>query len=104
EAARVAELMTEADLTGADAHGVFRLPQYVQRVQAGGLNPRPHITGDRTAAATALIDGDNGFGHLVMSRAAETAIDLAREAGIGWAGGPRPNPPGARAPYAAMPR
>jgi LDH2 family malate/lactate/ureidoglycolate dehydrogenase len=27
DAARVAELMTEADLTGADAHGVFRLPQ-----------------------------------------------------------------------------
>jgi hypothetical protein len=73
DAARVAELMTEADLTGADAHGVFRLPQYVKRVEAGGLNRRPNITVDRTAAATALIDGDNGFGHLVMSRAAETA-------------------------------
>ena len=33
----VAELMTEADLVGADAHGVFRLPQYVQRTQAGGF-------------------------------------------------------------------
>ena len=27
DAAKVAELMLEADLTGADAHGVFRLPQ-----------------------------------------------------------------------------
>jgi LDH2 family malate/lactate/ureidoglycolate dehydrogenase len=26
DAARVAQLMTEADLTGADAHGIFRLP------------------------------------------------------------------------------
>src|ERR1043166_2477800 len=83
DAARVAELMTEADLTGADAHGVFRLPQYVDRDVGAPV--------ERTAAATALIDGDNGFGHLVMSRAAETAIAMAREAGIGWAGVRRSN-------------
>jgi L-2-hydroxycarboxylate dehydrogenase (NAD+) len=103
DAARVAELMTEADLTGADAHGVFRLPQYVKRVEAGGLNRRPNITVERTAAATALIDGDNGFGHLVMSRAAETAIAMAREAGIGWAGVRRSNHAGPAGLYAEMP-
>ena len=78
DAAKVAELMTEADLTGADAHGVFRLPQYVRRLRAGGVNPRPDIRVDRTAPATALVDGDNGMGHLVMARAAETAVELAR--------------------------
>jgi L-2-hydroxycarboxylate dehydrogenase (NAD+) len=103
DAARIAELMTEADLTGADAHGVFRLPQYVKRVEAGGLNRRPNITVDRTAAATALVDGDNGFGHLVMSRAAETAIALARESGIGWAGVRRSNHAGPAGLYAEMP-
>ena len=40
DAGKVAELMLEADLTGADAHGVFRLPQYVRRIKAGGVNPR----------------------------------------------------------------
>src|SRR5205085_3585027 len=68
-----ARLMGEADLTGADAHGVFRLPQYVRRLKAGGFNKRPNITVTRLAPATALVDGDNGMGHLVMSRAAETA-------------------------------
>ena len=43
DAAKVAELMTEADLTGADAHGVFRLPQYVRRLRGGGVNARPDI-------------------------------------------------------------
>ena len=43
DAAKVAELMTEADLTGADAHGVFRLPQYVRRLRAGGVNAKPNI-------------------------------------------------------------
>ena len=35
DAAKIAELMLEADLIGADAHGVFRLPQYVQRLILG---------------------------------------------------------------------
>ena len=43
DAARCAQLMTEADLTGADAHGIFRLPQYVRRLKAGGFNARPNI-------------------------------------------------------------
>jgi LDH2 family malate/lactate/ureidoglycolate dehydrogenase len=103
DAARIAELMTEADLTGADAHGVFRLPQYVKRVQAGGFNPRPNITVERTAAATALVDGDNGFGHLVMSRAAATAVELAREAGVAWVGARRSNHAGPAGLYAEMP-
>src|SRR5205809_4260125 len=76
DAAKVAELMTEADLTGADAHGVFRLPQYVRRARAGGFNAHPSITVTRTAPATALVDGDNAMGHLVMARAAEIAIEL----------------------------
>jgi L-2-hydroxycarboxylate dehydrogenase (NAD+) len=42
DAAKAAELIVEADLTGADAHGVFRLPQYVRRLRAGGINPRPN--------------------------------------------------------------
>ena len=83
DAAKVAELMLEADLTGADAHGVFRLPQYVRRLRGGGINPRPDIRVEKTAPATALVDGDNGMGHLVMARAAETAIELARACGVG---------------------
>jgi len=103
DAAKVAALMTEADLTGADAHGIFRLPQYVRRIRAGGFNPRPHITVERTAAATAMVDGDNGMGHLVVSRAAETAIELAREAGVAWVGAGRSNHAGTAGLYAAMP-
>jgi len=103
DAAKVAELMTEADLTGADAHGVFRLPQYVRRIRAGGVNPRPNIRVERTAPATAMVDGDNGMGHLIMGRAAETAVALARESGIAWVGARRSNHAGAAGVYAALP-
>jgi LDH2 family malate/lactate/ureidoglycolate dehydrogenase len=103
DAEKCAALMAEADLTGADAHGVFRLPQYVRRLKAGGFNAHPNITVNRTAPATALVDGDNGMGHLVMSRAAETAIALARETGVSWVGVRRSNHAGPAGLYAEMP-
>ncbi|HET7850976.1 MAG TPA: Ldh family oxidoreductase, partial [Pseudolabrys sp.] len=103
DAAKIAELMLEADLIGADAHGVFRLPQYVQRLKLGSTNPRPNITVKRTAPATALIDGDNGMGHLVVARTAEVAIEMARANGIGWAGCHMSGHAGAAGVYAALP-
>ncbi|MGH6771699.1 MAG: Ldh family oxidoreductase [Xanthobacteraceae bacterium] len=102
DAGKVAELMTEADLTGADAHGIFRLPMYVKRLQKRGANARPDIRVERTAAATVLVDGDNGMGHLVMARAADTAIEIARESGVAWVGTRRSNHAGAAGVYAAM--
>ncbi len=103
DAAKVAELMVEADLVGADAHGVFRLPQYIRRIKAGGINPKAHITVEKTAPAAAMVDGDNGMGHLVMARAAETAVELAKEDGVAWVGAKRSNHAGAAGVYAAMP-
>lgn len=103
DAETVASLMVEADLSGADAHGVFRLPQYVRRLKAGGVNPTPSIRVERTAPATALVDGDNGMGHLVMRRAAETAVAIARETGVAWVGARRSNHAGPAALYASIP-
>jgi LDH2 family malate/lactate/ureidoglycolate dehydrogenase len=103
DASKIAELMLEADLVGADAHGVFRLPQYWQRLKLGSTNPRPNITVNRTAPAIALIDGDNGMGHVVVARAAETAVALARECGVAWVGCRMSGHAGAAGVYAALP-
>ena len=48
DAETVAGLMVEADLRGSDTHGVIRLPLYVRRIRAGGVNAKP---GDLDAAA-----------------------------------------------------
>ncbi len=103
EARRAAELMAMSDVSGADGHGVFRLPQYIRRIRVGGLNTRPEIKVIRRAKATALVDGDNGLGSLVVARAVEEAIGLARDNGVGWVGVRRGNHAGAAAVYAAMP-
>jgi LDH2 family malate/lactate/ureidoglycolate dehydrogenase len=103
DASTIAELMIEADLQGADGHGIFRLPQYVRRIQAGGVNPRPAIRVERERAATALVNGDNGMGHLVMRFAAHLAIDKARSAGSAWVGVRWSNHAGPASLYARMP-
>ncbi|HTP91694.1 MAG TPA: Ldh family oxidoreductase [Xanthobacteraceae bacterium] len=102
DAARCAALMTEADLTGADGHGIFRLAQYVRRLKAGGFNAHPNITVTKTAPATALVDGDNGMGHLVMTRAANEAVAIARETGVSWVGVRRSNHAGPAGLYAEV--
>src|SRR6202051_1019603 len=71
DASQVAALMAEADARGGDAHGVFRLPQYVKQIQSGAVNPRPNIHVVSSHVGTALVDGDNALGHLVMKRATE---------------------------------
>ena len=99
DAAKVASLMVEADVQGYGTHGVFRLRQYLARLRDGGCNPTPVISVATQTAATALIDGDNGLGHLAMAAARDLAMEKAREAGIGWVGVRRGNHAGPLALY-----
>jgi len=103
DANKIAELMLEADLIGADAHGVFRLSQYINRLKLGSTNAKPNIKVNKTAPAVALVDGDNGMGHLVVSRAAELAVEMARECGVAWVGCRMSGHAGAAGVYAAIP-
>ena len=102
DARTVAHLMAEADLQGSDGHGVIRLPQYCKRIQAGGVNTRPTIRVEQERAATALIHGDNGMGHLVMKQATELAIQKARQSGMAWVGSHFSNHAGPASLYARM--
>src|SRR5213076_923126 len=103
DATACAELMARADLQGADGHGILRLPQYVRRIKGGAVNVKPQVKVAREAAGMALVDGDNGMGHVVMSFAAKTAIAKARTAGAAWVGVKRSNHAGPASLYAAMP-
>ena len=76
QAAVAATLMIESDLAGQDGHGIFRLPQYVERLKVGGINVKPDIKVDDTGASTALVHGDNAFGHIVLREHLVVAIIL----------------------------
>jgi LDH2 family malate/lactate/ureidoglycolate dehydrogenase len=103
DAAKVAHLMAQADLQGSDGHGVIRLAPYVKRIRAGGMNPQPRMRVLHERAASAVLDGDNGMGHLVVSRAVELAIEKARSSGVAWVGARASNHAGPASLYARMP-
>ena len=62
---------------------MFRLPQYVDQIQSGGISAWPNIQIFSDRAGTAFIDGDNALEHLVMKRATELAIAGAASVGLG---------------------
>lgn len=103
DADTAAGLMVKADLMGQDGHGVFRLPMYIKRLRAGGLNPTPEFRCLEDRTATALIDGDNGLGHLVMHHATQLAIEKAKTTGVAWVGARHSNHAGPASLYAMMP-
>lgn len=102
-AAKMGALMAEADIGGQDGHGVFRLPQYIKRIRAGGMAVDPDISVISERTATALLDGGNGPGHLVMARAAELAMEKAKACGVAWVGARHSNHAGPAFLYAQMP-
>ena len=103
DASVVGSLMAEAELQGSDGHGVIRLLPYARRIKAGGMNLTPQIKITSERAGMALLDGDNGMGHLVMKRAAELAIEKAKTCGVAWVGAHHSNHAGPASLYARMP-
>ena len=97
-----ARRLLEADLRGRTGHGLIRIPQYVMRIEAGGINLRPEISFARETPVSALVDGDNGLGQVVMTLAAETAMAKATESGMAWVGTVHSNHAGAAGVYATM--
>ena len=97
-----AEKMIEADLTGFDAHGIVRLGLYVGWLKSGRVKARAEIKVLQRSAATALIDGGDGIGHLVMTKAMNLAVELAKQSGVGWVGVRNSNHAGAAGIYPEM--
>ena len=65
EHARItAARMIDADLRGQAGHGILRLHPYSKRIEAGGYNLQPDVRVENETSVRALIDGDNGLGHV----------------------------------------
>lgn len=94
--------MIEADLRGMHGHGLARLAPYVRRMRSGGYNLAPEIRALRDTPSSALVDGDNGLGQVVMSFAVELALAKAVDTGIAWIGVRNGNHSGAGGVYASM--
>lgn len=86
EAALVARLLVEANLTGHDSHGVMQVPGYLEAYAEGLIVPGAHLTRERDTLAMALLDGHWGFGQRLASEAMQLAIEKARLCGVSAVG------------------
>ena len=82
-AVQEARIMAQADLLGVPSHGVRMLPGLLNALRDGRAKAAPQISVIREFGATCMIDGDNGPGRYVASRAMDAAIQRARQYGVG---------------------
>jgi LDH2 family malate/lactate/ureidoglycolate dehydrogenase len=84
DAAIAAEVLITSDKRGIDSHGIGRLkPIYVDRMDQGIQNPITQIDIVREGPTTAVLDGNNGLGHVIAKRGMAMAIEKARKFGMG---------------------
>lgn len=81
-----ARCLVYANLRGVDSHGVMRLVQYSESISRGDVNPRPPIEVVSRHGSTALIDAGGGYGFAPTLMAADLAVELAVEHGVGLVG------------------
>lgn len=80
----ISDVLIESDKRGIDSHGIGRLkPIYIDRLDAGIVNPVTEIDVIKDTSTTAVLDGNNGMGHIVSRKAMEMAIKKADEYGLG---------------------
>ncbi|KON69549.1 ureidoglycolate dehydrogenase [Peribacillus butanolivorans] len=82
-AGKIAEVLVHADLRNVNSHGVLRTEHYINRLQAGGINPDAQISFQSSGPVTGVVDGDDGFGHVIGEVAMDHAIEMARNNGVG---------------------
>lgn len=79
-----AEILITSDKRGIDSHGIGRFkPIYIDRINAGILNPTTEFEIVKESPTTAVVDGHNGMGHVISHRCMQMAIDKAKKYGMG---------------------
>lgn len=81
-ARRTAELLVLADVWGVGSHGLMRLPYYLARLSAGGVNPAAELSVVRDTGPVIACHGDDGLGHWQVWQVAEKTARRAVEHGV----------------------
>lgn len=82
----VADTLITTDTFGVMTHGTKNLRQYIQKMQAGGLDAAAVPSVEREGAAFAIINGNKAIGMLSACKAMEIAVKKAKEVGIAYVG------------------
>ncbi len=79
----IANVLITSDLRGIESHGIQRCKMYYDRIKEGIYEVKTKIDVIKDGPTTALWDGNCGMGHVIAYKAMKTAIEKAREYGLG---------------------
>jgi ureidoglycolate dehydrogenase (NAD+) len=82
ETIELVDVLIEADLKSIGSHGILRIPHYSERLINKTIKLHPLMSFKKIGNAAAILNADDGLGHLAGIKAMEKAIDLAKENGI----------------------
>ena len=85
-ASLVARSLVETNLTGHDSHGVIRVPQYLDAVTDGRLDPAATPVIEHETDVVTLVDGRHTFGQVVADFGIRAAIVKAKAKGVAATG------------------
>ena len=81
-----ADVLMESDRRGIESHGCNRFkPIYIDRIEAGILNPVTEYEVVKETATTLVVDAHDGMGMVASYKAMETILEKARTYGLGMA-------------------
>jgi L-2-hydroxycarboxylate dehydrogenase (NAD+) len=78
-----ADVLITSDIRGIESHGMSRLIMYIDRIVDGRQKAVTKITIERDTPSTALIDGRDGMGAVISTKAMSLAIKKAKKVGKG---------------------
>ncbi len=99
QAETTARCIVASDRWGIGSHGLMRLPFYLSRLKAGGINPTAQLKTVTDLPSLVVFDGDDGLGHWQLQKAAEIASERAMVNGVAAVGVGRSNHCGALGIY-----
>lgn len=82
DAAIMADNLLDANCRGMDSHGVLRVENYVKRIHTGGSVPNAEVKLIRETPVSAVLDGGDGLGAVVSTKAADLCRAKAEKNGI----------------------
>lgn len=94
-----AEAIVQANLQGVDSHGISRLAVYCKRIKEGRINSKPNVSFHHPTDSILLVDGDNGLGQVVATRAIYEGIKKVEKTGVAIVSVKRSNHLGAASFY-----
>lgn len=78
----VAESLALGNLRGHDSHGVIRVPQYIEWLAQGWIQPKEKLEIVRDHGPILAVDGHYQFGQVIGRQATEMAISRTKSEGV----------------------